>query len=57
MKKDSAPAHPARKTPRRIHVVSKEERAERVALAKSFLKSFGRDDDVDTHHSSLERLR
>ena len=38
-------------------LVTPEKRAERVRLAKAFLATFGRDDDVDTHYSSLGRLR
>ncbi len=43
-------------TPRRVHVVTPEERKARTAAAKTFLAVFGRD-DVDTHASCFERLR
>ncbi|MDP9478039.1 MAG: hypothetical protein M3R38_20555 [Actinomycetota bacterium] len=48
----------SRKTerPPRQHVVTPEERKQRTLLAKAFLDRMGRDDDLDAHHSCLERL-
>ena len=42
--------------PPRQHVVTPEERKQRALLAKAFLDRYGRDDDLDMHHSCLERL-
>ena len=42
--------------PPKVHVVTPEERKQRALLAKAFLDRYGRDDDLDMHHASLERL-
>ena len=42
--------------PPRIHVVTPEERKQRTLLAKALLDRYGRDDDLDAHHSCLERM-
>jgi hypothetical protein len=39
-----------------IRETLRREREQKTMLAKAFLDRMGRDDDLDAHHASLERL-